>query len=628
MDILLLLAAERVRVVSREEIADQVWGKGVCLDVDNSINGAIRKIRQALKDDPEQPRYIQTVTGRGYRFIAAVASDTSAFIDSPAMAENPPPEPLADAQRAGVSATDAVLPQAVVAEAQPEVASPQTASPSARTWWPIAAAIFVLLVAVTGLLWWRHALQQREIAHVKVRLAVLPFQNLTGDPGQDYYSDGFTEEMITQLGSLDPQHLAVIARTSVMSYKDGRAPLDRIARELGVQYVLEGSVRRDATDVRITAQLIQVREQTPVWSKTYDHDPKDVLMVQSEIAREIAGGIQLTLNGKPGAPAARPRLSAQEYEAHDLYLRGRYLWSKRTSKDLEGAVAWFKQAIARDPNYAPAYAGLADTYAIMSGYGYVPANTYMPLARTAALRAVQIDDSLAEAHTSLALIAQNYDWDWKTAEKEYRRAIELNSNYATAHHWFAECLAYEGRFDEALAESERAQELDPLSLIIAADNGAIYYFARQYDRAIARFRGVLDLDPTFNRAHLIVSSYVQQGRFPEAAAALDEWRRASDGPWVRASEAYVYGRMGDKTRAQHALEELEKESGASTLEPTALYDTAYAGIGDKDKWLAWLQQSYRDHTSVPTRLKVDPLYDPLRGDPRFQELLRQVGLDH
>jgi TolB-like protein/DNA-binding winged helix-turn-helix (wHTH) protein/Flp pilus assembly protein TadD len=622
MDILLLLAAERSRIVSREEIADQVWGRGVCLDVDNSINGAIRKIRQALKDDPEQPRYIQTVTGRGYRFIAAVVADAPTHVEPAVSVENPPVEAAADSAPSVTPPTNVA-----VTEVQPIVhPQPEVAAPSVRSWWPVMVLIAFTLMVVAGWLWWRHVAQQREVVHAKVRLAVLPFQNLTGDPSQDYYSDGFTEEMITQLGSLDPQHLAVIARTSVMSYKDGRAPLDRIARELGVQYVLEGSVRRDVNDVRVTAQLIQVREQTTVWSKEYDHDPKDLLVVQSEIAREIAKGIQLALGGK--STTTKPRLSAQEYEAHDLYLRGRYLWSKRTGKDLDGAVSWFQQAIARDPNYAPAYAGLADTYTIMSAYGYVPANTYMPMARSAALKAVQLDDSLAEAHTSLALIAQNYDWDWKTAEKEYRRAIELNPNYATAHHWLAECLAYQARFDEALAESERAQELDPLSLIIAADNGAIYYFARQYDRAIARFRGVLDLDPSFSRAHLILNAYVEQGRFQEALAALDEWRRLDDGPWKHAAEAYVYGRMGDKAKAQHAFEQMEQDSRSLTVEPTELYDTAYAGIGDKDKWLAWLQRSYRDHTSLPTRLKVDPLYDPLRSDPRFQQLLRNVDLDH
>jgi TolB-like protein/DNA-binding winged helix-turn-helix (wHTH) protein/Tfp pilus assembly protein PilF len=615
MDILLLLAAERSRVVGREEIAEQVWGKDVCVDVDNSINGAIRKIRQALRDDPEQPRYIQTVTGRGYRFIATIAPE-----ETPAEAATPIPTPE-------------IVEPVPVDEATALPAAPPTSEADAtparsRPWWPVALIVALVLIAGAGLLWWRRS-NTHATPRGPVRLAVLPFQNLTGDPGQDYFSDGFTEEMITQLGALDPQHLAVIARTSVTPYKDNPAPLTRIAHDLGVQYVLEGSVRRDANRVRVTAQLIPVREQTPVWSKEYDHDPQDLLVVQSEISRAIAKEIQSTLGARNVLVAhAGPRLSPQEYEAYDLYLKGRYLWSKRTPEDLKGAVSWFQQAIALDPNYAPAYAGLADSYAIMSAYGDVPTNQYIPLARAAAQKALQLDDSLAEAHTSLALIAQNYDWDWKTAEKEYRRAIELNPNYATAHHWLAECLAYQGRFDEALAESERARQLDPLSLIIATDNGAIYYFARQYDRAISRFKTVLDVDPSVGRAHLIVDAYVEQGKYADALAAIQRWRPTAADSWRWAMLAYVYGKSGDKTKALEALAELEKITHDATVDHSPVFDQAYSGIGDKDVWLDWLEEAVRQHNTVPTAFKVDPRYDPLRNEPRFQKLLRDAGFDN
>ena len=628
MEILLLLASEKGAIVTREEIADRVWGKGVWLDVDNSINGAIRKIRQVLKDDPEQPRFVQTVTGRGYRFIAPVAEDGQ----KPARGDEAEKIPRTDAPRAALAATVQATAESEAKDAYTlpeEMPSPilaEAASRPWRRWWLLFALAAGLIAAVSALLWFRLA-ARHEVPHGRVMLAVLPFQNLTGDPSQEYFSDGFTEEMITQLGSLDPQHLAVIARTSVMYYKNGRTPkLDQIARELGVQYVLEGSVRRDANNVRITAELVQVRDQTHVWAKEYDREPKDLLAIQSEIAKEIADEIQLTLGDrKPVTATARTALSAQEYEAYDLYLKGRYLWSKRTAEGLNGAVYWFKQAIATDPSYARAYAGLADSYTIMSSYGFVPANEYMPQARTAALKALQLDDSLAEAHTSLALIAQNYDWDWQTAEKEYRRAIQLNANYATAHHWYAEFLAYQGRFDEALAESERARELDPLSLIIAADNGAIYYFSRQYDRAIARFQGVLDVDPSFGRAHLIIAAYVQEGRFKEAEASLDRWRRLDEGPWILAYEVYVSGRAGDSTKAQYVLKQLEKANRNSRLDPAQFLGVAYAGLNDNEKWLAWLQEAYRKHTNIPTGFKVDPLYDPLRGDPRFQDLLHRVG---
>ncbi|MGA8593323.1 MAG: winged helix-turn-helix domain-containing protein [Bryobacteraceae bacterium] len=623
MEILLLLVNERGRVVGRQEIADNVWGKRISLDADNSINGAIRKIRQVLKDDPEQPRFIQTITGRGYRFIAPVATDEP-------QVGNSAPEPAApEADNAASSTAEAVAVHSADAKAAISSADPDTPARPVRRWRRILLTAAAVLIAAASLLVWSQRAERREVSHGKVRLAVLPFQNLTGDPAQDYYSDGFTEEMITQLGKLDPRRLAVIARTSVMYYKSARTPLRQIARDLAVQYVLEGSVRRDASNVRITAQLIQVQDQTHVWSREYDRAPKDLLAIQSEIAKEIAGEIQLTLdNQRPNTAAARAALSSQEYEAHDLYLRGRYLWSKRSLEALQGAVSWFKRAIARDPNYARAYAGLADSYAIMSSYGYVPVNVYMPLARTAALKALQLDNSLAEAHTSLALIAENYDWDWRTAEKEYRRAIQLNSNYSTAHHWLAECLALQGRFQEALDESERARELDPLSLIIATDDGAIYYFSRQYDRAISRFRAVLDVDPSLGRAHLIIPAYVQQGRFEDALADLDRWRRrVGDGPWAWSWEAYIYGRMGNLVRARQAFERIEKANQPWSLDLAPLYTVAYAGLGDKEKCLASLEQAYREHSNLPTNLKVDPLYDPLRGAPRFQKLLRGVGLD-
>src|SRR5260370_9030518 len=333
-------------------------------------------------------------------------------------------------------------------------------------------------------------------------MAVLPFENLTGDVGQDYFSDGLTEEMIAQLGRLDPQRLGVIARTSVMHFKHSQEQLDQIGRELGVQYVLEGSVRRDADKVRISAQLIQVKDQTHLWAEQYDRGLTSLLALQGEIAQEIADEIHLTLGGDHKRIAAdpKPAASPSSYEAYDLYLKGRYFWNKRTVQGFQQAIEYFQQAITKDPNYARAFAGFADSYALVSSYRFPPQQQLMPSARTAALRALQIDDSLAEAHTSLALITENYDWDWQTAEKEYRRAIQLDPNYATAHHWYAEYLSFQGRFDESFRESEPARQLGPLSLIIAADNGAILYFYRQYDRAIEQFRAVLEMEPNFPRS--------------------------------------------------------------------------------------------------------------------------------
>jgi Tfp pilus assembly protein PilF len=284
----------------------------------------------------------------------------------------------------------------------------------------------------------------------------------------------------------------------------------QIGRELGVQYVLEGSVRRDAGKVRVSAQLIQMSDQTHLWARQYDRDLSNLLGLQGEIAQEIGDEIQLTLGENKSASAISKAQIPKSYEAYDLYLKGRYFWNKRTPEGFEEAIKYFQQAIAKDPDYARAYAGLADCYALLPGYTMtIPQTEALPKARAAALKALQLDERLAEAHTSMALIAENYDWDWQTAEKEYRRAIELNPNYATAHHWYAEYLTWNGRFDEALRESERARQLDPLSLIIAADNAMIFYYSRQYDRAEKGFNAVLEMEPTFPRAHMVRSVYVE-----------------------------------------------------------------------------------------------------------------------
>jgi TolB-like protein/DNA-binding winged helix-turn-helix (wHTH) protein len=598
MELLLLLVEQRDQVVTRQQITERIWGTGHFLDTDNSINSAIRKIRRVLRDHPERPRFVQTVTGRGYRFIAPVV-ELSKEVDY----ASPQTGPVAGSAR-----TNHILPR--------------------RLFLTVTALIFIAALVT-------HVERFRPRAHAaplqrKIMLAVLPFENLTGDASEDYFSDGFTEEMITQLGSVDPHRLLVIARSSVMRYKGHQAPLGRIAHDLAVDYVVEGSIRRSSRRVRITAQLVRTNDRTQVWARDYDRDVRDLLTLQTEIAQEIADQIELTLPA--GATHTRsapsPVLSQKSYQAHDLYLKGRYFWNMRTPQGFERSVQCFQQAIAQDPRSALAYAGLADSYAMMSSYGLVPAERFMPKARAAALRALELDEHLAAAHASLALIAENYDWDWKTAETEYRRAIELNPSYATAHQWYAEFLAFQGRFTEALAESERARQLNPLSLVIAADNGAILYFSRHYDRAIERFRGVLALDPNVVRAHLVIAAYVQEGEFQDALSDITAWRQSDNGPWIWAWKAYVYGRAGDRGKAEQALERLRRLDAAHGVDSARFLALAYAGLNDRDKWLACLEECFRERTNVPTALKVDPIYDPLRREPRFEALLRRVRLAH
>ena len=367
----------------------------------------------------------------------------------------------------------------------------------------VSVAVAFVLIAGFAIWPWR---SRRSAAdpEAKIMLAVMPFENFTGDPGEDYFSDGLTEEMISQLGDLDPAHLGVIARTSVMHYKHSQESIPQIGKELGVQYVIEGSVRRDSERVRITAQLIQVKDQSHVWAREYDRDLGHLLELQGEIAREVANEIDTSLNGRRRIQAAQGVASrppgTKSYVAYDLYLKGRYFWNKRTEEGFHQAADYFQLAIDKDANYAQAYAGLADTFSLMSTWYMGPQNELMPKARAAALRALELDEGLAEAHASLALIEENYDYDWPGSEKEFRRAIELNPQYATAHQWYAEFLSRQGRFDEAFAESSQAQQLDPLSLIIATDHASILYYSRQYESAIEQYRSVLELDPANDHA--------------------------------------------------------------------------------------------------------------------------------
>lgn len=492
--------------------------------------------------------------------------------------------------------------------------------------------IAVAAVLITGLTIWRGRFRHTPAEQPgKIMLAVLPFENFTGDSSQDYFSDGLTEEMISQIGNLDPAHLGVIARTSVMQYKRSQASVPRIGGELGVQYVIEGSVRRDSERVRITAQLIQVKDQSHLWAREYDRDLGHLLELQEEIAREVANEIEFSLSGRRpigvAREAATPQPGAKSYEAYDLYLKGRYFWNKRTGEGFRQAAGYFQQAIDKDPNYGEAYAGLADTFGLMSTWYMGPQNELMPKARTAALRALELDESLAEAHASLALIKENYDYDWQGAEREFRRAIQLNPQYATAHQWYAESLSWQGRFQEAIAESEQARRLDPLSPIIGSDYASILYYSRQYESALKQIHSVLELDPNFEHAQgEMVPSYLQMGRYDEAIDAINQWPDHERGLWPWAWKAAVYGRAGRPEEARRALAKLEQVPASQTGLPAILL-VAYSGTGQKERVLELLQKGYSEHSNVVMQIKVDPMYDPMRSDPRFQDLLRRIGLE-
>src|SRR5947209_18763968 len=543
---LVMLVERPGELITREDLRQRFWPDGTFVDFDHSISSSVNKLRAALNDSSSHPRYIETVGGRGYRFLADVKL---APPDETAVAEEETPNQSSTAEPATL---------------------PPVQSQVARRWLILLGSAALLGILMAAYLLWPRSGKALPEPPGRVMLAVLPFANLTGDAWQDYFSDGMTEEMITQLGRLDPGHFGVIARTSVMHYKNSQTALEQIARDLGVQYVLEGSIRRDSGKVRITVQLIQVSDQTHLWAQQYDRELKDLLLLQGEIAQKICQEVSIRMGAHgPAVLANQPSLSSQQYEAYNLFLQGLYFWNKRTVEGFQEAISYFQQAVAKDPNCARAYAGLANSYALIGGYSGIPQTEFAGKARAAALRALAIDPGLPEAHTAFALIVENYDWDWQTAEKEYQRAIQLDPNYATAHHWYAEFLTWRGRFDDAMRESERARQLDPLSLIIATDYGAVLYYSRQYDRAIEQFHYVLNMEPRFPRAGLIIDAYTQKGMYADAEESIKKLS-SPNVPWYWTRLVYLYGRSGQQKQAQLAMEKLLQLSRQQEFDAAAL----------------------------------------------------------
>jgi TolB-like protein/DNA-binding winged helix-turn-helix (wHTH) protein/Tfp pilus assembly protein PilF len=593
-DILRTLAERPGRLLTKQELIEKVWPDAVVEEANLARN--IFTLRKLLGEDENGLRYIETIPKVGYRFVASVQSGDAL-----------PP-----------ASTALESPSAVTPSLRPE------SIPTVPRLQRSAVLAVLALAAITGLIFW----WQRPRIHSpsgKIMLAVLPFENLTGDPGQDYFSDGFTEEMITELGELHPQSLAVIARTSAMQYRGTTKSVEEIGRELGVQYVLEGSVRRGADRVRISAQLIQASDQTHLWAESYDRDARDVLQVQSEVARAIAGQIDLKLTPEQRARPAREH--PVNPEAYNSYLQGRYFWNRRSPAGYQKAIEYFDQAIARDPGEPRFHAGLADAYALLGSLPDppIPRAEAMEHARSSALKALSMDDSLAEAHTSLAFVLMHYDWDWPGAEREYSRALELNPGYATAHHWYAYYLAAMDQRDKSLGEVRHAQELDPLSLIIMRDVGEMLYFAGQYDDTISQCQQTLERNPSFSLAHSLLGlAYMQKHMFPEMSREFRAAEETTETPsWVLSYAGAGYAIQGNGPRARKVVAQLRLlESQGSDV--TYSLATIYAAMGEKDAAFEWLDRAYKKRIGSMILLRVDPLLDPLRGDPRFASLLRRM----
>jgi serine/threonine protein kinase/tetratricopeptide (TPR) repeat protein len=453
----------------------------------------------------------------------------------------------------------------------------------------------------------------------RIMLAVLPFENLSDDPKQEYFSDGLTEEMISQLGRWQPRRLGVIARTSAIHYKGSKKRIDEIGRELAVAYILEGSVRRDEGRVRITAELIHVADQTPLWSETYDRDAADVFAVQSEVAGRITQSLTLELVPSQQAPLLRP--PTKDSAAHEAYLKGLYYLSNVTGENYERARTYFERAVQLDPNYAPAYAGLAEYY---WSTDVLHPQLAMPQAEQYALKSLQLDESLPEAHTALAGIRFFYNWDWSAAEKEFTRSLELNPSGAETHRLYSLYLASLGGADQAVREIRRAQQLDPLSLNINTTAGWVLNYIQQYDKAIEQCRNVLEIDPNYASAHdCLGEGYLAKEMFEQAVTEFQ--RAASGGELVRkVGLARAYGLMGKRNEARKLLDELTKAS-KQVYFPPYLFGVIHVALGENEQGLSWLEEAYIHRDPYLVHLKKDPAFDPLRSDPRFQDLLHRIG---
>src|SRR5581483_1474886 len=453
MELLILLAARGGELVTREEIAERLWGKEVFVDVEHGINTAIRKIRLVLKDDPDDPHFVETVVGKGYRFTAPVTWSNGGY--SPPQVQPPTHEASA---------------------------SSHPATPGRE--WPLRGRVFLggLAVVALALAWLvtRHESGKNAHQPAITSLAVLPLKNLSGDPSQEYFADGMTEELIGRLANI--RDLRVISRTSVMRFKDTRLSVPQIATALHVDAIVEGSVMKEGDRVRVNAQLIRAATDEHIWAEEYRRESRSILPLQDEIAQAIAQQIRLRMSPQQrGSPASGRSVDPEAYED---YLKGRYYSNQRTTEELKKSVRYFQQAITRDPSYALAYSGLADANALLGFRGAVPSKDALERAKSAALKAIELDDTLAEPHASLAFIAETHEWDWARAEQEYKRALELNPGDARAHHWYAGYLMYIGRFDEGIAEEKRARDLDPVSLPVNNALAGRFLVAGRYEEAL------------------------------------------------------------------------------------------------------------------------------------------------
>ena len=605
MDLLIFLVQRPGELVSRDEISERLWGKDVFVDVDHSINVAMRKIRTVLRDDPEKPRFVETVIGRGYRFASPVVSSNG---DSQSQAQTlplaPPPQAASDA---------AVLPAAVPLK--------KKGVSSARI---LVGGLAVLALFAFSWMLIRGG-GARSTAKPPIRsLAVLPLKNLSGDPTQDYLADGMTEELIGRLAQL--HDLRVISRTSTMHFKDTQLSVPEIAKTLGVDAIVEGSVMRDGNRIRVHAQLIRAATDEHFWSETYDRELGDVLTLESEVAQSIAEKVEVTVTGKERERLAAVRpVSPEVYES---YLKGRFSLSNSSSRaGVEESIGYFNEAIKIDPTFAPAYVGRGGAYAALGSiFIGAPPEKMRPQVMSAIRKALELDPESTEAHVLLAGMLQ-VQWQWADAEAEYRRALELNPNDAAAHLGFANWLLCQGRTDEAITWAERSRELDPLA-VSGDDLAEMLFFARRYDEAEREVRSLLAMHPDDAGALWDLGfALIAKGQPDAAVPALEKALSVSNrSPGIIGVLIRAYAHAGRRTDALRLLAELKRRKQAGYV-PAAAFVNAYLGLGDNEQAFVWLEKAYKEQSNILQWVKVHPYFDPIRGDPRFVDLVRRVGLN-
>ena len=579
-------------VVTREELRQRLWPGDVFVDFDNSLNAAINKLREALGDTADNPRFVETLPRHGYRFLAPVKADTQ------------------------------VPPTTKTVEEKTSSSVPQYSFPP-RILLAFGLAA-VLIVAVFFI--WPSAGPENSSSGKRVMLAVLPLVNMSDNSEDEYFSSGLTEEMITYLGRIDPEQLGVIAHTSTNIYKDGQKSVAQIGEELHVDYVLEGSVRRENNRVRVTGQLIDVRDQTHLWAETYDRDLAKVFAIQSEIASRIASSLKLTLLSK-----GQQRTSSEVASSgpvHEAYLKGRYFSDLVTERGFRKGIDYFQEAIAQNPSYAPAYAGLAGCHCQLGGHGMEllrPRET-LPKAKAAALKALELDDSLAEAYAVLGMIRLKYDWYWSGAEQAFKQAINLNPSYAQAHLWYSLYFEVLGRSEEAINQAKLALHLDPLSLKANVNLASQYYQARQYDQAVEQLKRGLELNPNFWGAHwLLGDTYERKGMYGEAILELKlAVNLSSNNPGTLGSLGYTYALNGQREEALTLREQLKTLAKERYVSP---YNMALIsiGLGEAEQVFEWLERAYEERSRSLIWLNVEARCDSLRSDPRFMTLIERIG---